>query len=108
MATELENMKTIGWQAVLLVFALAAPVIAAAADNQTAYNERAAARIAALFQSLDRNSDGAVTWEEAHGDLNFGPRFADMDINRDDVVTRQELERYLGQRYESVQIQSRN
>lgn len=82
--------------AILLLSASAA----AAVDDRMAYNERAAARITELFQSLDRNGDGVVTREESHGDLNFGPRFADMDINRDDNVTREELRRYIEQRYD--------
>ena len=71
----------------------------AGADDRSEYQRRAAERDAALFQSLDRNGDNAVTREEAHGDLNFGPRFDDMDINRDGVVTREELQRYVEQRY---------
>ena len=72
---------------------------AAAADDRTAYNKRAAARDATLFQSLDRNADGVVSREESQGDLDFGPRFADMDSNRDGNVTRQELQRYVEHRY---------
>lgn len=72
---------------------------AAAADDRKAYSQRAAAHDAALFDSLDRNADGVVSREESHGDLDFGPRFADMDINRDDNVTRLELQRYIEQRY---------
>ncbi len=44
---------------------LSAPATAAAMDDKTKYNERAAARIAALFQSLDRNADDVVTREES-------------------------------------------
>jgi len=69
------------------------------ADDQAAYNSRAAARHAELFQSLDRNADGLLTREESKGDLNLGPRFDDMDINRDGIVTREELQRYIHQRY---------
>jgi hypothetical protein len=83
----------------LLMFLLLAPAVAAATDDETMYNERAAGRDTALFESLDRNADGVVTLEESHGDLNLGPRFADMDINRDDKVTKQELQRYISQRY---------
>lgn len=72
----------------------------AAANDRTVYNERAAARFTGLFQSLDRNADGVVTREESHGDLNFGSRFADMDIDGDDNVTQQELRRYIERRYD--------
>ena len=36
---------------------------------------------------------------EAHGDLNFTPSFNDMDINRDGIVTKAELDRVLEQEY---------
>jgi hypothetical protein len=49
----------------------------------------------AWFQSLDRNGDKAVTKIESHGDLNFGPRFDDMDTNRDGIVTLEELRRFI-------------
>jgi hypothetical protein len=53
----------------------------------------------ALFQSLDRNADGAVTRLEAQGDVNFLPRFNDMEVDMDGIVTTAELQRYLEQRY---------
>ena len=67
----------------------------AAADDKAEYDRRAAAGYVSLFQSLDRNTDGAVTKSEAQGDLNFSPRFDDMDTNRDGVVTQMELQRYI-------------
>jgi hypothetical protein len=72
---------------------------AAGADDKTVYDQRAAARYVALFQSLDRDGDGTVTRVEAQGDLNLGPVFDDMDINRDGIVTSAELQRYIEQRY---------
>ena len=71
----------------------------AGADDKTDYDRRSAARYAALFQSLDRNGDSTVTRVEAEGDLNLGPVFDDMDINRDGVVTTAELQRYTEQRH---------
>lgn len=90
-------MKSIATHTAMVVLLLSA--LTAGADDRTLYNERVAARITALFQSLDRNADGVVTREESHGDLNFTPRFADMDINSDDNVTSEELQRYIEQRY---------
>lgn len=90
-------MRLLSKYAAALVFLLSAT--ATAADDRTVYNERAAARISVLFQSLDRDADGVVTREECRGDLNFGPRFADMDINSDDNVTSKELQRYIEQHY---------
>ena len=78
---------------------LAALAVAASADDRTDYNERVAARLTALFQSLDRNADDVVTREESSGDLDLGPRFADMDRNSDGNVTRSELRRYNEQPY---------
>jgi hypothetical protein len=78
---------------------LAAWAIGAAADDKSEYDRRAAAHHLSLFQSLDRNADGAVTRLEAQGDINFLPRFDDMEIDMDGVVTTTELRRYLEQRY---------
>jgi len=81
---------------------MAACVAGAAADDKAEYDRRAAARYSMLFQSLDRDADGMVTRVEAQGDLNFGPRFADMDINRDGVVTTAELQRFIAQEHGST------
>jgi hypothetical protein len=86
------------WQpgalAVLLALAMGA-----AADDKSDYDRRAAARDAALFHSLDRNGDGVVTRMEARGDINFLPRFDDMEVDMDGVVTPSELLRYIDQHY---------
>lgn len=86
------------WQsgalAMLLVLATSA-----AADDKSDYDRRAAARDVELFHSLDRDTDGAVTRMEAHGDINFLPRFDDMEVDMDGVVTRAELLRYIDQHY---------
>ena len=89
-------MRSGAFSNTLLVLALAgASATAAAADERALYNRRAAATDVSLFQSLDRNADAVVTRVEARGDLNFSPRFDDMDINRDGVVTQSELLRYI-------------
>ena len=93
------------WISAAVLTALVAPLMLAQADDRTEYNRRAAARDSALFQSLDRNGDGAVTREETKGDLDFGPRFDDIDINRDGTITRDELQRYIAQRY-GVELQA--
>ena len=87
----------------LFAILLGASVVAGAAapaDERAAYNSRAAERFSTLFQSLDRDGDGAVTREEARGDLNFGPRFEDMDINRNGIVSRAELQRFVALEFE--------
>jgi hypothetical protein len=85
----------------VLILAVASGFYAffAFADDQLEYERRAAARYSELFQSLDRNSDRTVTREEARGDLNFAPQFDDMDVNRDGIVTVQELADYVASRY---------
>jgi hypothetical protein len=72
----------------------------AVADDRTEYNRRAAARDLNLFHALDRDGNGAVTQPEAQGDVNFLPRFNDMEVNMDGVVTRAELLGYLERQYE--------
>lgn len=78
---------------------LAAAATGLWADDRLVYNARAAARLVDLFQSMDRNVDGFLTREESKGDLNLGARFDDIDINRDSVIPRDELRRYLERRY---------
>lgn len=71
----------------------------AGAQDRAEYNRRGVARYLEMFQSLDRDGDGAVTRAEAQLDLNFAPSFNDMDINRDGVVTKPELDRFLEAEY---------
>jgi hypothetical protein len=78
---------------------LLARAVSAAADDRSEYDRRAAARDLSLFHSLDRNGDGAVTRLEARGDNNFLPRFNDMEVDMDSVITTAELQRYLEQNY---------
>ena len=78
---------------------LMAYAMSAGADDKTDYNRRAAANDLTLFHALDRNGDGAVTRLEARGDINFLPRFDDMEVNMDGIITAAELHRYLEQQY---------
>ena len=79
--------------------AIACLTQAAGGDDRLEYERRVGERYATLFESLDRNRDGLVTREEAHGDLNFIPSFDDIDTNRNSAVTRHELRSYLERRY---------
>ena len=92
------SMKSVYLAAALVL--IAAFAADAGADDKSEYNQRAAARDWALFQSLDRNTDGAVTRLEAEGDINFLPRFSDMEVDMDGVVTTVEMQRYLEQQYD--------
>lgn len=69
------------------------------ADDRETYSRRAAEADLAAFRVLDLNRDGVLTRDEVLADLNFGPRFNDIDINRDGVITPEELRRYLEQAY---------
>ena len=51
------------------------------------YNAAPHMRDASLFHALDLDGNGALTRLETQGDLDLGPRFDDMDINRDGIVT---------------------
>jgi hypothetical protein len=77
------------------------------AQDKAEYDRRGTAHDMSLFQSLDRNNDQAVTRLEAAGDLDFGPRFDDMDINRDGIVTRAELQRYVEREYADATMAAR-
>jgi hypothetical protein len=78
---------------------LLACATAAGAEEKSDYDRRAAARHLSLFLSLDRNADGLVTRLEASGDVNFLPRFDDMEVDMDGIVTRAELHRYIEQHH---------
>lgn len=96
----------IRFSAFLLGAAVLLSTASASADERTEYNRRAADGLSGLFKSLDRDADGTVTRVEAKGDLNFGPRFRDMDIDRNGIVTGAELQRYLSQEF-GVSLASR-
>lgn len=85
---------------ILLAVLLAMASLSAAADDRADYNRRAAARDMAAFHQLDLNGDGRLAREEVQGDLDFGPRFDAIDINRDGIVTPEEMQRYIEQTYQ--------
>lgn len=72
---------------------------AAQADARTDYYQRAAKRDMAEFAALDRDQSGSLTHTEVMGDNDFAPRFNDIDINRDGIVTREEMQRYIREHY---------
>ena len=83
--------------AVMFILGLAGAM--AQAQDRNAFAQRVAAAYVELFGSLDRDGDGAVTRLEAQGDVNFIPVFNDIDINRDGIATKAELDRYLSLEY---------
>ena len=83
----------------VVLAALLAVSALANADERSEYYQRVAARDLASFHALDVDQRGFVTREDIVGDNDFGPRFTDMDINRDGVVTLEELARYVRLNY---------
>ena len=76
---------------ITIILALAA--CTAFAQAPADYLKRVADHYRAAFSAYERN--GVVTRAAVRGDLFFEPRFDDIDINRDGVITREELERFL-------------
>jgi hypothetical protein len=83
--------------AAALLLALGAAV--AANDDKETYNRRAAQTDMLLYRELDSSGNGFLTREDTRGDLRLGPRFDDIDTNRDGIVTPQEMRIYVEQTY---------
>jgi Ca2+-binding EF-hand superfamily protein len=83
------------------VVAIACALCATAsfATDADDYLRRAAQRDLAMFDALDRDHDGHLTVEEVRGNIDLEARFNDLDINRDGVITRGELTRYIALQY---------
>ena len=69
------------------------------AQDKAAYQQRNIARYIDTFALLDFDRKGEVTREEAGGNVEFTATFNDIDINRDGIVTRAELDYFLAQRF---------
>lgn len=80
-------MKTI----TLIAAALVAGTALAQAPPE--YLKRVADNYRAAFKTYER--DGVVTRQQVRGDLLLEVHFDDIDINRDGIITREELERFL-------------
>jgi hypothetical protein len=76
-----------------IVIAAALAAGTAFAQAPAEYLKRVADNYRAAFAAHERN--GVVTRAQVQGDLFFEVRFDDIDINRDGVITRAELERFL-------------
>jgi Ca2+-binding EF-hand superfamily protein len=88
-------MKTFGLTA-LLVFTFAAAVLAASAQQQTAYNIPDAKSYNAHFGNMDPNHDGKVSWQEFNA---FFPKadekvFAAIDVNKDGAIDHDEWHQF--------------
>jgi Ca2+-binding EF-hand superfamily protein len=66
-----------------------------AASDKAAYDQSSIARYREMFAAQDFDRSGKVTREEVQGNVDFTAVFDDIDIDRDGVLTRAELDRYL-------------
>jgi hypothetical protein len=80
-------------QATAIAVVLALAAVTAFAQAPADYIKRVSDNYRMAFAAYERN--GVVTREAVRGDLFLEPRFDDIDINRDGVITREELERFL-------------
>ena len=67
--------------------------------DEAGYNQRAAQADIAVFRELDRAGNGLLAKADARGDMRLGARFDDIDTNRDEIVTLQELQAYIEKTY---------
>ena len=52
-----------------------------------------------LHRELNRAGNGLLTKDEVRGDMRLGTRFDDIDTNRDEIVTLQEMKVYIEKTY---------
>ncbi len=78
---------------IIAILAAALAAGAALAQAPPEYLKRVADSYRAAFSTYER--DGVVTREQVRGNLLLEVYFDDIDINRDGVITRAELERFL-------------
>ena len=81
-------MNSRRWYPVVL---LACVSTAASADDRDDYNRRSVERFVALFRAADINKDNVVSRDEAEGTIELVARFNDIDVTRDGVITWDEL-----------------
>ena len=81
-------MNSRRWYPVVLLACLST---AAAADDRDEYNRRSAERFVALFRAADVNKDNVVSRDEAEGTIELMNRFNDIDVTCDGVITWDEL-----------------
>jgi hypothetical protein len=67
----------------------------AVADDRADYNRRSAERYIAMFRLADLNKNNVVTLGEAQGIIELQAHFNDLDTDRDDDITWDELTRYI-------------
>lgn len=88
----------------ITIFAAAAlllvPCLSVLANgDKAAYDQRAAQTDMSLFLELDHAGNGFLGKEDVRGDMRLGTRFDDIDTNRDEIVTLQEMRAYIEKSY---------
>ena len=68
--------------------------VAVAGDRED-YNQRSAERFVAMFRAADVSGKHAITRDDAATVIELITRFDDIDINRDGVITQEELTRFI-------------
>jgi Ca2+-binding EF-hand superfamily protein len=82
-------------RAISIAAAALAAGIAFAQQPPAAYLNRVADTYRAAFIAADSGGRGFITREDIQGNLLLLPVFDSMDINRDERVTKEELDRFL-------------
>jgi len=67
--------------------------------DEAGYNQRAAQTDMSLFRELARPGNDFLIREDVRGDMRLGTRFDDIDTNRDEIVTQQEMQIYIERKY---------
>jgi hypothetical protein len=75
-----------------------------AAGDEASYNQRAAQADMSLFRELARAGNDFLTRQDVRGDMRLGPRFDDIDTNRDGTVTQQEMRVYIEKTYGALPL----
>jgi hypothetical protein len=103
------RVKSEAWFGTIICFVLTVACFlyatAPSATDADDYRRRAAQRDLAMFDALDRDKDERLTVYEVRGNVDLEARFNDFDVNRDGVITRQELMRYVTSRYDVASTQ---
>jgi len=67
--------------------------------DEVGYKQRAARTDMSLFREMDRTEKGVLTKDDVQGDMRLGTRFDDIDTNRDEIVTLEEMRAYIEKTY---------
>ena len=70
--------------------------------DEAGYKRRAAQTDMSLFREMDRAGKGFLTKDDVRGDMRLGTRFDDVDTNRDEIVTLQEMKTYIEKTYSVI------